>query len=382
MNVTRVEARSYIFQENIGFSLNWIALQCLKPMHYTSELFIHSYFTPIRPGEFGNLSTKTLERVSRAFQFIFCVVVAPVALVGLGISFALDSLGDYMTQKSYMKLVGNAEEKKSCSKPSFMTLNACMLWGGLPILFGGVRPARERIDEVANLILEQDPDVLVMQEMSFESGRSLWDKLKDTYASGFTRISPMPGFSLDSGLFIACKLPIVTEPIFYPLPSHKIIKKGFFYFETEKHAVFVAHLVAGDEAEDAAVRKEQLDAIVSKMQKARKELSKECLLLGDLNINLKRTGNDEYSTSKVSEFLANDTIPCEITEETANCTNRLIAYAKGQKVEEENAFEHIDYALRLRTPFGTPLTVRLVATYDLNQPDRALSDHKGLFVCT
>jgi hypothetical protein len=88
---------------------------------------------------------------------------------------------------------------------------------------------------------------------------------------------------------------------------------------------------------------------------------------------------DEYTTSGIYNFLANDAIPREVTEETATCTNRLTAYAKGQEVEGD-AFEHIDYALRLRTTFGTRLSVQQVPTYDLDQPDQALSDHKGLLV--
>jgi endonuclease/exonuclease/phosphatase family metal-dependent hydrolase len=387
-NPLRAEGRNYTFQENVGFSLNWVALQCLKPMHYASELFIHSYFTPIRPGEFGNLSTETLEKVSRAFKFVFCVISCPVAIVGLALSYALDSLGDYMTQKSYMRLIGNAEEKEETptfisenTKPvdRFMTLNACMLWGGLPILFGGVKPARERIDPMAELVLAQNSDVVVMQEASFESGLFLWDKLKHAYAQGFTRIGPMPGLALDSGLFIASKFPIVKEPVFHPLPSNKLIQRGVFYFETEKRAVFVTHLEDGDEPEDAAMRKVQIAEIAKIMKNTQKETNKQCLLLGDLNIQLKHATDDEYMTSGISSHFVNDAIPVDVTEETSTCTNRLTAYAKGGEVEGD-PFKHVDYALRLRTIFGSHLSVEQVPTYDLSQPDKALSDHKGLLV--
>ncbi len=384
----RIEARNYTFQENVGFSLNWVALQCLKPMHYASELFIHSYFTPIRPGEFGNLSTETLEKVSRAFKFVFCVVSCPVAIMGLAVGYALDSLGDYLTQKNYMRLVGNGKEKKETPRSNFenippvdrfMTLNACMLWGGLPILFGGVRPARERIDQMAELILAQKSDVAIMQEMSFEAGLSLWDKLKDTYAQGFTRIGPMPGLALDSGLFIASKFPIVKEPVFHPLPSNKLIQRGVFYFETEHRAVFVTHLEAGDEPESVSMRKVQLEEIATIMKEVQKDSNKDCLLLGDLNIQMQDLAQGEYRTSGISGHFVNDSIPINITEETATCTSRLTAYAKGTEVEGD-AFEHIDYALRLRTTFGSQLVVSQIPTYDLTQPGKALSDHKGLLV--
>ncbi len=267
----------------VGPSLNWSALQFLKPLHRTSEWSTHALQTPIRPGQFGNAETATFEVFSRLLKVGASGLSNPLTLSSFLLSGIIDSLGDWISQKPYFYLSGT-QEKRPVFSETFLTLNACMLWGGLPILFGGVRPASERIFQVASLILEKDkdPDILVMQEVSFEAGLSLWDKIKHRYAHGFTRIGPMPWLALDSGLFIASKHPIVKEPTYIPLSSNGTIKRGVFYFETPLHSVFVTHLEAGEDKEDIEMRKRQLDRIIVEMQK--RISSKPCLLLGDLNI--------------------------------------------------------------------------------------------------
>jgi endonuclease/exonuclease/phosphatase family metal-dependent hydrolase len=355
-----------------AYAINWLALQCLKPMHHFSKWSIHSLHTPIKPGEFGNAQTREFEVFSRVFKISASILTFPIQLTGLLFSGMIDLVADSFSSSGYTYLSG-IEEKKGSLQESFMTFNACMLWGGLPILFGGVRPFCERIDKASTFILEKSPDILVMQEVCFEAGLALWDKLKSHYSHGFTRIGPMPFLALDTGLFVASKHPIIKKPIFIPIETGKTLKRGLFYFETALNAVFVTHLEAGDDKKDSEMRKKQLEKIIEEMQKVS---GKPALLLGDLNIHKADSCSDEYTNSGIPKYF-NDFHKEPITETNATCTNQLTAIATGNRLEGPS-WEHIDYILHLKSSSVEDLSIRTISTYDLERPDEALSDHKAL----
>ena len=69
--------------------------------------------------------------------------------------------------------------------PTLMTWNACMFYGGLPMAFGGVSPAFDRIGEVATVIKDHKPEILALQEMSYGPALALYKQLKDEYSHFF-----------------------------------------------------------------------------------------------------------------------------------------------------------------------------------------------------
>lgn len=375
----RVEAESCCLDRvQVGQSLNWIALQLYKPIHRSSEILIRCLMTPIRPGEGDNASSATLEKVRRVVLLFFAGLIAlatlPLYLCGM----VIDKLGDCISTKPYTYLPGLAEEKKEPKREySFFTLNGCLFWGGLPYLFGGcIRPGRERIEKIAELILKQKSDFVLMEELLFESGLELKRKLQNDYAHFYTRIGPNP-FKMETGLFIASKYPMSSEPRFIPYPIGS--KGGFFCLETPFCWMISAHLEAGSDS--ARIRKLQLGAITEEIQRLKRETEKPCILLGDLNI--KRTGEagDEYSASGIPENYLDDYALRQphLSEQSATCTNLLTSHTLG-KEKVEPYWEIDDYALidkesasRFRLE-----TILIKETFSLEKPDEALSDHRGL----
>jgi endonuclease/exonuclease/phosphatase family metal-dependent hydrolase len=278
-----------------------------------------------------------------------------------------------ITKIPYTHLPGTAMEKQSDGNDKFMTLNACMLWGGLPIPLGGMRPPRARMEKLAEKIRAEDPDVVVMQELAFDPAHQLYGKIKDRYAHFFTRIGPNPPL-MESGLFVASKYPVLGAG-FIPFPGQFGIKRGAFWIETPKCFVFTTHLEFGHGRDGAAKRKEQTDLIWEKIKTFREK--KPCFLLGDLNMD-----ESHYQELGLGEKFQNpylDKHPT-IDEKTATCTNVINAHICGDPPPAK-PFELDDYALLAKGPhdrFGLETT--LLEMYDNNLPDEALSDHRGLIL--
>lgn len=370
-------AKKEVFDHSIGFwghiadGLNWLTLKLYAPTHYSSENIIHSFMTPIRPGEFGNEDSAWLEVASRVFQVVVSVLLIPVAAPASILGIGLDFLGSCVQPKPYTYMRGSAKEKIDDGDFSkFFSLNACMFWGGLPILFGGVRPASDRIDEIADIIRKQDPDVLVMQEMSFAPARDLYAKLKSSYAHFYTRIGTNPA-RMESCLFVACKYPVCSEPVFVPFPEQNGIRRGVFCIETPTKWVLTTHLESGGSKESKRLRKEQLALINQTIIRLQERSNKPWVLLGDLNVD-RADGSDEVATSGIG---AEYYYPRSLE---STCTNLLTAYAKGEK-EPEKASEAVDYALVDERIFRNfHVEEEIVSTYDLKNKGLASSDHKGL----
>lgn len=355
----------------IGYALNRVAVALTWSLYLLSEYLICSLFTSIFPGEFGNARSKSAEIFFRILRVFFSLSLFPFALILWAFGVLIDWLGDLISQKKYTELKGDSEVKET-NLPTLMTFNVCMLPGALPVLFGGVRPARERLDELASFILEKDPDILFLQEMSFESALSLWGTIKGRYIKGFSRIDPMSWLTLDTGLFIATKVPLIKEPFFISLPTKGRIRRGAFCIETKDQVFFVTHLESGTSEKDSKMREKQIEKILIEMKKIR---DKPVILLGDLNIHRKGEALDEYSTHLNPHFINF----CEITgEDTSTCTNHFSASVRGKTIVKESS-EHIDYALVFKSPVSLSLEVSQIPTYDIKK-GQALSDHKALFI--
>lgn len=292
------------------------------------------------------------------------LIAMPPALIGT----AFYWIADRISSNSFTYLAGEGEERdQQDDSLTMMTLNACMMPGGLPFAFGGLPPASRRIEELAELIQTHLPATLVMQEMAYPASRALYERIKDHYPHFFVRIGPNSPL-MESGLFIASRYPI-KDSGFVPFDNQCAITRGFFWIETPDCVIFNSHLEPGEN--NNAMRADQMKKLRSKMC----EFDKPCFLLGDLNI-------DRYLEGHYEECQIAETFHDPLPKHTPTCSTLLEYEMKGQRpptiTDEQN-----DYALLFkregRRPFD--LDVELVDTYpDNGDPYKAISDHKALLV--
>ncbi|NGX60062.1 MAG: hypothetical protein KR126chlam3_01224 [Chlamydiae bacterium] len=362
-------------RQKIAQALELTGLFFSKPVHIASKPLIRALATPICPGQDGNLSSYSLELIWRIFVVTICIITAPItiplALIGAG----MEKIADIVNHTPYTHWKGTAKEQEDTGNYRLMTLNGCMLWGGLPIMYGGMRPPSDRMDQLASKIRAADPDVFVMQEMSFDASYQLYSKLKGNYANFFTRIGPNPPM-MESGLFVASKYPI-NNAGFILFPDQTQMKRGAFWIETPKSFVFTTHMEFGHTEKDANMRKEQFEMIWNQIEECKKR--KPCFLLGDFNIDRSKT--KEYDVLEIEEkfhdpYLTEHPI---ITAESSTCTNEISAHVLGEKAPD-NPWELDDYALLAKGDHRYKLDSKLLQMYDNNKPDKALSDHRGLLL--
>jgi len=308
-----------------GNMMHRIAYYLQKPLQTSSEYILRSGMYPAK---------------------VLSAVFSPVTFSLYAIGEGFHALGNAVSGTPYTYLRGNGPEKLDDQNLKCMTLNACMFWGGLPIPFGGVTPAGERIEALANLIAQENPDILFLQEASFAPSYELFDKIKDQYAHCFTRIGPNP-FRMESGLTIFSKLPI-DNPQFLPFPDQNLLQRGAFFLNTPSYTLVNTHLsvINADE------RKKQFDLVVQKID----ELKRNVFILGDLNI-------DRIHAEK--EYLA-----------TINCYDPRRNTVEESQTNFAGKSKMVDYALLHGDPNAFALKTRLVDTYT----KEALSDHKALIL--
>lgn len=368
---------SLTVSEQIGEALSDFAFQLLKPVDYSMEQILRC-FTPIHPGEFGNHDSELVEVIIRVSVFVLCSLLSPLSIALWGIGGLFDFVGTCLKSTPYTYLQGAGPEKiNTDASYRFFSLNACLFWGGLPIPFGGVMPAHARIEQIGDLIHREDADFVVFQEVSYGPALALWDKIKNKYAHGFTRIAPNP-WKMETCLFVASKYPIIGQPQFIPLPTNTSFNRGLFYFETKNCWVCTTHLESGDGRDSVETRAQQMKLIVKKLNQL--GMQKPCVLLGDLNIARTGAKDDEY-TNLIQKQFHDPYGSRPFSQATATCTNRLIKHNCGTAKSTDPDFELIDYVLIDKEFEKCVKKIQLVPTFDLSSPAtmaKAPTDHRGL----
>jgi endonuclease/exonuclease/phosphatase family metal-dependent hydrolase len=360
-------------REDLGETCALLALHLCIPFHHSSEVFLHSFFTAVPEG------FETLEKVKRVFLVIIHALLLPLTCVAAVAGGCVEILANALTQKNYTYWHGNAAEKNS-QNCSVLTLNTCMFWGGIPLIAGGTQPARYRTEQLADLIREQNADVIALQEVSFGPACDLFEHLKDDYAHFFTRIGSNP-FRMESGLFIASKIPVIAEPQFFPFEGQSGIRRGVFCLEFPHYFVLNTHLESGSSQESIRMRHEQLHFITTLIQDFKARTNKPCFLAGDLNVNRKGL-NDEYSQSLIpthfqDPYAARFPNPYE---EVATCTN-VLSSSLTRTIHEGERWELDDYILLdSESRHKYQLDIQLISAFSLIRPLAALSDHHALLV--
>lgn len=353
------------YRQTLGQGVEQAALFFGAFVHYSSEHLLRCVMTPIVAGRNGNWDSPTLEKVRRVVTVLIhsamLLVSVPLALVGS----LLDRVADLIKGTSFTHWKGTLPAKEEVGKQKLMTLNACMLWGGLPIPLGGLRPPRHRLDHLANLILQKDPDIVMLQEVSFGPGWGLYNRLKDDYTHFFTKIGPNAPM-MESGLFVASKFPVLSEG-WIPFPGQMGIYRGAFYIETEKGVYFTTHMEHGEEKR--AMRAEQLALIEAKME----TFEKPCYLLGDLNIQ-----PEEYAGIQERFVDLRGVAPGELTPDTATCTDHLVSSMLGNPAPKK-PYELVDFILMQKKKADrADGSVELISTFNIQFPYLAVTDHRGL----
>ncbi|MBS0629260.1 MAG: endonuclease/exonuclease/phosphatase family protein [Verrucomicrobia bacterium] len=351
-----------------GNMMHTIAYYLQKPLQKSSEYLLRALLTPIRPGVEGNWENANVEKVSRCASVCLAALFAPITISLYTLGEGFHYCGNAINGTPYTYLRGEGIEKLDDQNLKCMSLNACMFWGGLPIPFGGLRPAGERIDELAQLIQRENPDVLLLQEASFEASSELFERLKSDYAHCFTRIGPNP-MQMESGLMVLSKVPL-NSPQFLPFPDQKGMQRGAFFIDTPSYTLINTHLKAGDEVEE---RKRQFDLITQKIEDIKRDKNRNFFLMGDLNID--RIHAEEEYSSTISEAY-HDPRKDRIEESS---TNVLVNHMRGKEVFAELS-EMVDYALLHGDPSEVDLQTHFVDTYSNDRPYEALSDHKALIL--
>ncbi len=376
--------QSIPFEVELGRKINLWAAALEQPFWMASEALIASTVTAIRPGEYGQCEYRVLEILKRILLCAAAAATLPLTLSLALLGTALHRIGDALTGEPFIYLQGTAPEKiNGLQQDRFLTLNACLFAGGLPIFLGGMPSGKERIPALAALIKENDPDILCLQEMSPYLSHELYLALKNHYAHFYIDIGSK-AFQLESGLFFASKRPIVRPPQFIPFQAQSNgIHRGFFCFETPSAWVVGTHLQSCQSKENQAMRRDQLDQIRKAIQALPKNPPKPCFLMGDLNISRGEAPYDEYTGLKIEEdfidpYKRAHPIP---TPHNATCTGYFTDYRLGKNPPNPD-WEWIDYALLAKSEdLPLPkLQTKLIPTFDFHAPERALSDHRGLLL--
>jgi hypothetical protein len=196
---------------------------------------------------------------------------------------------------------------------------------------------------------------------------------------------------MDSGLFVASKLPIVSAPQFYPFPNQPRVKRGFFCFETPKFWVITTHMHPAG----AEIRRNQLVQITEKLEELQNTTGKPCILLGDLNIGHSAEEEGEYVTSGIRDLYVDnyekEADPFILTPQNATWTGLLDRYAGGIPYFVDGVrvdWEVDDYALirKGQEDLFSSFNVEQLRTFELDEdnqlvdPANALTDHQGLLV--
>ncbi len=191
---------------------------------------------------------------------------------------ALKMCGAALLGGPFLHELGNAKEQWQ-NEISLLSFNVCMYDSALPMLLGGVMPASFRMSELAKLIQTSNPDLVVLQELSYGHSQELMKRLQNQYPHFYTNIGPPTAWiqhrAVGPELFIASKAPSVSPPQFIPY-KHGVHKMGFFCLETPTCWILNAHFPEKQQ-------EEVLKQVALESEKLRAKTGKPCILAGDLN---------------------------------------------------------------------------------------------------
>ena len=224
------QTASALCADNLNFLGNYA-----KSIFWRAEQNVHYTFLPIHQNHLGQSENKLIEIAKRLLigppALAITLLLAPFAILG----HVSTALSHALQSKEFVYLEGLYEEiSKDTLK--IMHLNTCMLPGGLTYLFGGMRTAGERFNDLMHLIKFEDPDIVFLSEFSETLTPRLYESLKHLYKHFFVNIGSN-AFGMDASLCVLCKIPLAKEPRFIPslveaAGTQRLMYRGYFILET------------------------------------------------------------------------------------------------------------------------------------------------------
>ena len=286
--------------KSIESYLYWTASKCTDPVCYVHETIWRYRLIDSLPKNSRPLSSNFSMITSPSKTFLSI----PGAAVGTVFRWIAAALQDepyiYTKSKKEDKLL---PEKKQISH---LLWNICCVGAGYSITEGGVVPWKERIDRIAEQIIETDADVnSIYETFDIDSAFYLSEKLSSKGYHCFYNIGPnIVGTS--SGIFVASKYKVVNAK-FTPFSKDTLLgrtkncKKGVFQFDLTSDGktfapVLSTHLQHSEKPEfptneEVLSREKQMQA----MLEITKKLPPHCILVnGDLNLDDREFENSSW----------------------------------------------------------------------------------------
>ncbi|MBM3208650.1 MAG: hypothetical protein FJZ57_08685 [Chlamydiae bacterium] len=227
--------------------------------------------------------------------FVFKTCTLPLQLVLYGAAIVFDNIATKLSSRTYYKLEGQLNTV--AGEMTIYSCNISMLDYGISAIDGLSRPS-ERISAVAKKILSSNATVICLQEVSFYHAKLLWQELKKEYCQGYTRtVDVMPYSLIDSGLFIASKVPI-QQIRYFSLSNSGFIPRGVVAVCYEDYWILNTHLSSKDKLE----RKQQFQELINICNSLCQEKNVPCFVCMDGNIERTADPYDEFSSLDVNEF--------------------------------------------------------------------------------
>jgi endonuclease/exonuclease/phosphatase family metal-dependent hydrolase len=272
---------------------SWIA----NAFSWTHGLLGYRLVAPIDPQKFDNASSKAKEIGVRVLIVLAAVTAASFAGIYLLLTAAVlgstsklfRAAGFYFQKNGFTHIRGDAPEKSITEgQAKVMTWNIRGHGGGLHYETGVVH-WHSRIDRICDAIRKEEPDVLVLQEVSDTSLiESLVAQLKSQYAHFYTHIGT-DMWGKETGCVVITKCPVhqFTHTPF--LANDSKAQRGFETLEIKAHPedevpcarIIGTQLSSGKEAKE--IRMHQISEIVDTL--AQKKLAVPTLFVGNMNVD-------------------------------------------------------------------------------------------------
>lgn len=332
-----------------------LARTCITPMWTSTNLW---------------LTTISLCKNRKAFKYqtiasifsstIITLALLPFTLAGVAAGHILHFAAFLMATKPFTHLIGKGS-KELKKQLSIFQLNCCLTAGGFAKLFGGLALSdKERLAKISEMILNQDPDIIALQEVSDPSSAfALYETLKDKYHDFYLNMGTTPWIlQNNSGLFLASKIPVTSARFesFEDIPgTETMVNKGYFTCRLKDLTIINTHL--SPSSDDYRPSDSEINARNEEQKRILNE--KPNLVLADFNT---------FQGPLFDKAAA--------TISSTSCETDYLRERNFNHNPDFKPNEHlfIDHALS----FGPSLKGKTIATFDTDNPAAAISDHPAI----
>lgn len=348
---------------------------------------------PIDPNKFDNASSKAAEVGIRAlivlgtvvsFVFAGTFVLLGAVVLGAGAK-VFRAVGFYFQKEGFTHIRGLAPEKAiENGHAKVMEWNIRGHGGGLHYAEGGVIHWQSRIDRIVQAILEENPDILVLQEIyDTRLVEALVERLKDSYAHFHTHLG-VNIWGEESGIMVITKCAVHKFSHTDFTNSDQKVKRGFEMIEIKARPedlvpsirIIGTQLSPGKEKKETRIN--QLRQVIDAL--ARQKTPLPTLFVGSLNVNRDSQEEGAFlanylfhsyldSDPTYSHELANQWAPIFEGQEESN---DFISFFKRNPTTDCRTFPVVEKGVRL-------IDSHLVKGFDESYNTKtALSDHHAV----